>query len=209
MHSNEPAGPQPLDTPKSSATLGVKPRRKGYAGRMALHEILQNTVRAPREARRAIDRFLTKAQLAHITDDAQLLASELVTNAVKHANGPIDVRAYVRDGYLRLEVGDFAADSTPLPRQAHAEDEGGRGMEIVEKLSARWGWRLRGPVKVVWLDLPMPAGADCHHADAKDAHTAARDVQATTPDAQATAPTAQAEAPTGRGRKARAKAPAS
>ncbi|MGB7981053.1 MAG: ATP-binding protein [Candidatus Nanopelagicales bacterium] len=140
---------------------------------MALHEILQNTVRAPREARRAIDRFLTKAHLSQITDDAQLLASELVTNAVKHANGPIDVRAYVRDGYLRLEVGDCAADVTPLRRHAAATDEGGRGMELVEKLSARWGWRLRGPVKVVWLDLPMPAGADRPCADAADSPSAA------------------------------------
>ena len=49
--------------------------------------------------------------------------------------------------------------SRPEPRPADAEDEGGRGMEIIDKLSARWGWRARGHVKVVWLDLPMPTGA--------------------------------------------------
>lgn len=125
---------------------------------MALHEILPNTLMAPREARIAIARFLSKAQLSQLTDDAQLLASELVTNAVRHASGPIDVRAYVRDGFLRLEVGDSCGDCGPQPRPASPEDEGGRGMEIVDKLSARWGWRARGPVKVVWLDLPMPTG---------------------------------------------------
>ncbi len=80
---------------------------------MALHEILPNTLMAPREARIAIARFLSKAQLSQLTDDAQLLASELVTNAVRHASGPIDVRAYVRDGFLRLEVGDSSVDRCP------------------------------------------------------------------------------------------------
>jgi len=122
---------------------------------MALHEILPNDLLAPREARQSIARFLSKAQLSQLTDDAQLLASELVTNAVRHASGPIDVRAYVRDGFLRLEVGDSAVDCGPEPRDAEPEDEGGRGMELVDKLSARWGWRACGHVKVVWLDLPM------------------------------------------------------
>ena len=85
---------------------------------MALHEILPNTLMAPREARIAIERFLSKAQLSQLTDDAQLLASELVTNAVRHASGPIDVRAYVRDGFLRLEVGDSWVDHAPQPRHA-------------------------------------------------------------------------------------------
>jgi len=126
---------------------------------MALHEILPNTLMAPREARIAIARFLSKAQLSQLTDDAQLLASELVTNAVRHASGPIDVRAYVRDGFLRLEVGDSAVHLTPIPRCADPDDEGGRGMELVDKMSARWGFRARGHVKVVWLDLPMPAAS--------------------------------------------------
>ena len=122
---------------------------------MALHKILPNDLLAPREARQAIARFLSKAQLSQLTDDAQLLASELVTNAVRHASGPIDVRAYVRDGFLRLEVGDSAVDCEPEPRDAAPEDEGGRGMELVDKLSARWGWRACGHVKVIWLDLPV------------------------------------------------------
>lgn len=120
---------------------------------MALHEIFPNDLLAPREARRAIARFLSKAKLSGLTDDAQLLASELVTNAVRHASGPIDVRAYVHDGFLRLEVGDSTVDCGPDPREASADDESGRGMELVDKLAARWGWRVCGPMKIVWLDL--------------------------------------------------------
>lgn len=120
---------------------------------MALHKIFPNDAFAPREAREAVARFLSKAQLSALTDDAQLLTSELVTNAVRHASGPVDVRAYVHDGFLRLEVGDSMADAGPQQRVAQPEDEHGRGMELVDKLAARWGWRVRGPMKIVWLDL--------------------------------------------------------
>lgn len=134
---------------------GVEGASDGYLSDMALHEILPSDARAPREARHAVARFLTSAHLPQLTDDAELLASELVTNAVRHASGPIDVRAYLRDGYLRLEVADSAVDRQVVPRTAHADDEGGRGMELVDKLSARWGWRSTGHSKVVWLDLPV------------------------------------------------------
>ena len=126
---------------------------------MALHKILTDDLLAPREARQAVARFLSTAHLSQLTDDAQLLASELVTNAVRHATGPIEVRAYVRDGFLRPEAGDSCCDQGPEPRQASADDEGGRGMELIDKLSSRWGWRIRGPIKVVWLDLPMQSSA--------------------------------------------------
>ena len=122
---------------------------------MALHETLPNDLHAPREARSAVARFLSRAHLPQLADDAQLLASELVTNAVRHATGPIDVRAYVRDGFLRLEVSDAAFDRGPARREAQPDDEGGRGMELVDKLSARWGWRATGHSKVVWLDLEV------------------------------------------------------
>ncbi len=124
---------------------------------MALHEILENNPRAPRAARQAVAAFLTRAHLTDLIDDAQLLTSELVTNAVRHAEGPIDVRAYVREGFLRLEVGDAAADRLPARRLAQPHDEGGRGMELVDLLSSSWGWRVCGNSKIVWLDIPLAA----------------------------------------------------
>jgi anti-sigma regulatory factor (Ser/Thr protein kinase) len=120
---------------------------------MPLDADLPDDLRAPREARMAIARFLARADLPQLIDDAQLLASELVTNAVRHARGPISVRAYVHDGFLRLEVCDAAVDCPPLPRPARPDDEGGRGMALVEKLSTRWGWQVTEHAKVVWLDL--------------------------------------------------------
>ncbi len=145
-------GTKPRDTAPGS---GVPEPDAGYDQSMALHEVLESDRRAPREARHAIARFLEAARLPQLADDAELLTTELVTNAVRHAAGPIDVRAYVRDGFLRLEVADADVATTPSPRSAHPDDEGGRGMELVDKLSARWGWRTTGNSKVVWLDLPV------------------------------------------------------
>jgi anti-sigma regulatory factor (Ser/Thr protein kinase) len=120
---------------------------------MPLDEMLPNDLLAPREARQAIARFLARAEVPQLIDDAQLLVSELVTNAVRHARGPISVHASFRDGFLHLEVSDASADAAPQRRVASPEDEGGRGMELVEKMSSRWGWTTTEHSKVVWLDL--------------------------------------------------------
>jgi anti-sigma regulatory factor (Ser/Thr protein kinase) len=127
----------------------------GYTVGMALHKTLDNDPRAAGQARQAIAKFLDRTHLTKLSDDAQLLASELVTNAVRHARGPIDVRAYVRDGFLRLEVWDRQADVSPQPRTADDDAENGRGMDIVEKVSSRWGWRAVDGGKVVWIDLRL------------------------------------------------------
>ena len=127
----------------------------GYTPGMALHKTLDNDPQAAGQARQAIAKFLDRTHLSKLTDDAQLLASELVTNAVRHARGPIDVRAYVRDGFLRVEVWDRHAEASPKPRDAEDDDENGRGMDIVEKLSTRWGWHRVDGGKVVWIDLRL------------------------------------------------------
>ncbi len=123
---------------------------------MALHEILANDARAPRAARQAVTAFLNSEHLDVLIDDAQLLTSELVTNAVRYGAGPIELRAYVHDDALRLEVGDAAADRLPARRLAQPQDEGGRGMELVELLASSWGWRVCGAAKTVWLDIAVP-----------------------------------------------------
>jgi anti-sigma regulatory factor (Ser/Thr protein kinase) len=134
---------------------GVTGRGGGYTPDMALHATLQCDRLAPRTARRVVCEFLADQDLARLTDDAALLTSELVTNAVRHASGPIHVDAYVRHSLVRLEVADDAPDSGPAPRTAGLNAENGRGMELVEKLADRWGWRTVGTRKVVWLELAI------------------------------------------------------
>ena len=87
--------------------------------------------------------------------DAELLVSELVANAVRHAGGQrIDITIAVDDGAVRVEVGD-EADSDPVPGQAPGvEDAGGRGLMIVDALASRWGYERRpGGGKRVWFEV--------------------------------------------------------
>ena len=86
-------------------------------------------------------------------DDAALVLSELVGNAVRHADGPcLQVRLRRSGEVLRIAVHDDSP-VPPLPREASWEDESGRGMHIVDALSASWGWEPRSTGKVVWADV--------------------------------------------------------
>jgi serine/threonine-protein kinase RsbW len=86
-------------------------------------------------------------------DDAALVLSELVGNAVRHAEGDtVQVRLRRTDDVLRIAVHDHSA-AGPAPRHASVDDESGRGMLIIEALSSRWGWEPNGHGKVVWADV--------------------------------------------------------
>ncbi|MEU9123587.1 ATP-binding protein [Streptomyces sp. NPDC048506] len=106
-------------------------------------------------------RHLTRGQLrawgrhAQI-DDTELLVSELVTNAVRHARGPIRLTLTVRYTTLRCEVED--ADPTrPRPRRTDDSDEHGRGMALLALLTRRWGSRPTDGGKAVWFELAAPS----------------------------------------------------
>jgi anti-sigma regulatory factor (Ser/Thr protein kinase) len=86
--------------------------------------------------------------------DASLVLSELVGNAVRHAEGDrLQVHLRRRGDVLRMAVRDGSV-AGPVPRNADLEDEGGRGLLIIEALSDRWGWQPRPGGKVVWADVP-------------------------------------------------------
>ncbi|HEU4676842.1 MAG TPA: ATP-binding SpoIIE family protein phosphatase, partial [Motilibacteraceae bacterium] len=90
-------------------------------------------------------------------DDVELLASELVTNAVLHGRPPVTVHLRLDPGHhLVLEVADHAFH---LPRrmQAGSDDEHGRGLELVTLLADRWGVRPTPRGKVVWASFDLVA----------------------------------------------------
>src|SRR5215470_15156320 len=105
-------------------------------------------------ARMLVRRRLRRWGLAELIPTAELLASELVTNAVRYAQGSIALRL-VREGGLVCEV---LYDSAALPRLRHAgdEDERGRGLQVVSQLAQHWGARRTPSGKVVWCELPIP-----------------------------------------------------
>jgi serine phosphatase RsbU (regulator of sigma subunit)/anti-sigma regulatory factor (Ser/Thr protein kinase) len=112
---------------------------------------------AAKRARSLIRTPLKRWGLADLTPVAELVVSELVTNAVRYAQGTIGLRL-VFEGGLFIEVLD---DSAALPRLRYAEedDERGRGLQVVSQVSHRWGTRRAGNGKVVWCELAAPAPA--------------------------------------------------
>ncbi len=105
-------------------------------------------------ARSLIRRPLKRWGLADLIPTAELLVSELVTNAVRYAQGKIGLRL-VLEGGLVCEVLD---ESAALPRLRHPDDsdERGRGLQVVSQLAQRWGARRAASGKVVWCELPLP-----------------------------------------------------
>jgi len=73
---------------------------------------------------------------------AAVAFSELVTNAVLHGAGPVDVRALVEPGRIECEVSDAARD-LPVVCEAGEDDEHHRGMSLVEALTSSWQVRRR------------------------------------------------------------------
>jgi len=85
-------------------------------------------------------------------DTAQLVASELATNAVMHARSPFEVLVQRVDGGLRLEVRDGVPDRLPVLRPEPTVD-GGRGIALVAAFSTEWGVDVDEQAKVVWSRL--------------------------------------------------------
>ncbi|MGC4995458.1 MULTISPECIES: ATP-binding protein [unclassified Streptomyces] len=113
---------------------------------------------AVRAARVAVRGQLGGWHLESLADLTALLVSELVTNSLRHADGPIGLRL-VRpdglDGTLLVEVSDRLPD-LPRERVARPEDESGRGLQLVAGSSHRWGTRPGGSGKIVWFELAVP-----------------------------------------------------
>jgi hypothetical protein len=110
----------------------------------------------PSMARRFTRATLGDWGLTSLADFAELLVSELVTNALVHGGAPLRLRLF-RDRTLTLEVGDTGRQQ-PRLRPAGSEDEGGRGMYLVNELAHRWGSRATKEGKVVWAELELPLG---------------------------------------------------
>lgn len=106
-----------------------------------------------------------RAQLADsgtsggVIDDTTLLVSELVGNALRHADplpdGTISVSWDVGPSALVISVTDGGARTSPGVRPMHTYETSGRGLPIVEALAIEWGVRRRGGATTVWATLPL------------------------------------------------------
>ena len=123
---------------------------------------LPYTKRSPGRARRALREFLSSAGDERFAPAGELVVSELVTNAVRHARLPgrlVWVRFDLYPEELRIEVHD-PGRRQPVVQHAAEGDEGGRGLWLVECLAARWGCcpRMGGIGKIVWAIVVPPGG---------------------------------------------------
>jgi PAS domain S-box-containing protein len=86
----------------------------------------------------------------------ELVVSELVTNAIRHAEPPIQLRLIHDDHKLICEVSD-ASSTAPHLRRARTFDEGGRGLLLVAQLTQGWGARQTYTGKTIWAEQSLPA----------------------------------------------------
>lgn len=96
-----------------------------------------------------------------IVDDAVVLTSELVTNAVVHAGTAADVLCLRTEDAVRIEVSDhYPEREIPLQQSAvnmgNPDREGGRGLQLCAALATRWGVDYTPTQKQVWFQLDLP-----------------------------------------------------
>ncbi|MFE4967044.1 SpoIIE family protein phosphatase [Streptomyces sp. NPDC056660] len=108
---------------------------------------------APARARGLLSALMRRWHIRDETrDNVLLLASELVTNAVRFATGPVTVRLIRAGPGLLCEVGD-TGNGRPRLRRGGLYDDGGRGLYVVHRLTTRWGVRWTDTGKVVWAEV--------------------------------------------------------
>ncbi|MET9912757.1 SpoIIE family protein phosphatase [Streptomyces sp. NPDC006476] len=105
------------------------------------------------DVRAAATRQLADWGLDEAAFAAELVLSELVTNAIRHGSGPIRVRL-LHDRSLICEVSD-TSNTAPHLRQAAGTDEGGRGLFLVAQLTRSWGTRYTRQGKVIWAECGL------------------------------------------------------
>jgi anti-sigma regulatory factor (Ser/Thr protein kinase) len=110
------------------------------------------------EARRFVKETAAASASRHVLDDAMLLTSELVTNAVRHAGhsaeDPIELTVAVDERSLRVTVRDRGPGFDPDEVEARS-GEGGWGLDLVRKLSSRWGVERGELGNDVWFEIDL------------------------------------------------------
>lgn len=129
----------------------------GFAVTAALEQSLdfESDPAHVRLARSFVARTLREWKLGALVDDAQLVVSELASNAVLHARGEVRVRLR-SDGkfWVRIELRDDNP-RLPVPVAFSHDATSGRGLSIVDAVSTSWGVGCQGGGKTVWAELAV------------------------------------------------------
>jgi serine phosphatase RsbU (regulator of sigma subunit)/anti-sigma regulatory factor (Ser/Thr protein kinase) len=132
-----------------------------------VHATFPPAVSSVSAARGFVRRILTGWGAGTVVDDAVLLVSELVTNAIVHAGTETEVACSRLDGAVRVEVSDRHPSRTlpsPTLGQDATDSEGGRGLFLSATLASAWGVQYTPAAKQVWFALDLP-DATPHRCD--------------------------------------------
>lgn len=134
-------------------TTAQEPAVTHLAGRKPVHA---------QRARRKARALLAEWGLAESADLGELIAGELIANAIRHGDGPVWMRLSLDGGDLRVEVHDGGA-GRPVRKHAGDDDESGRGLELLDGLIDLHGGERgmvsdpAGPGKTVYVVLSLKA----------------------------------------------------
>ena len=121
---------------------------------LRLSELLPALPESAAAARRIVDEACADWGVPAVVDTAQIVATELVTNAVRHARTSMTLNLSLRGRYLHLAVRD---GSPHLPQRRFPDDpseESGRGLMVLDAYATAWGCVPANGGKVVWATLP-------------------------------------------------------
>ncbi|MFB8180417.1 SpoIIE family protein phosphatase [Streptomyces sp. NPDC055966] len=148
------------DRPRDDIALLVARTRRLGPDQVAEWEVPRDPA-AVAPVRAACARRLTEWGLEQVVFTAELILSELITNAVRYGAEPITVRLLRTEpdgspdaGTLIFEVADGSSTS-PRLRRAKVTDEGGRGLFLVARFAERWGTRYTATGKVIWAERSL------------------------------------------------------
>ncbi|MER6445964.1 SpoIIE family protein phosphatase [Streptomyces venezuelae] len=146
------------DHPPDDVALLLARTRVLAPERVASWELPAEPTAAAR-ARHLTETTLTGWGLEELAFTAELVVSELVTNAYRYGGGtPLTLR-FIRDRSLICEVSDRSS-TAPHLRRARTTDEGGRGLFLVAQFTERWGTRYTRDGKTVWTEFSLAAAAE-------------------------------------------------
>ncbi|MFG3052709.1 SpoIIE family protein phosphatase [Kitasatospora sp. NPDC048239] len=145
---------QVRESPDDAALVLARPRPLG-PDRVASWDLPSDPA-VVGSARALVSGVLTEWGLEEQVFVAELVVSELVTNAIRYGRAPVRLRV-VRHDAVTFEVFDASA-TAPRLRHARITDEGGRGLFLIAQMAARWGARYVPDGKIVWAELAAEPG---------------------------------------------------
>jgi serine/threonine-protein kinase RsbW len=137
-------------SPPPSATAMHQWLLTGYAElpllRASLRQALDTQTEIPRK------------ELDDVAERMAIVATELATNALRHARSPAVVRLSRTKSAFVLDVADEQPSVPPVPAEARPTGTGGRGLQIIQALASDTGWYTAAKAKHVWAKFTIPRG---------------------------------------------------